>query len=250
MQAHVSLIKGGEGSGNFGHGGRPGQVGGSSEAASLPSSGAISSLADASAYYAEHLRGVWTLVIKRKAGLRRVAVDFRENEDHAYTKTIDGKRVFWPDRARRMSAIIDVLSQPRVILENGSRDLFVERAGADGLHDVVVLEWKDATRNYRFRSFHQWARDEFLRLSGPTASGGYRNAKVRGHPVEKGEAPIRKSVGASGGEHSDCSESPPAFPNLHRTTLAGSFELGEAHSGIGWPAGGSLRRDRRPVNGY
>jgi len=57
---------------------------------------------------------------------------------------------------------------------------------------------------------------------------------MRGVPVQKDETPIRKSVGVALGEHSSF-ESPPKFTNLHRASLADSFEFGEALAGIGWP---------------
>lgn len=199
----------------------------------LPPSSGIGSLAEAKTYYQKHLRGVWTLVINRKAGPRNVKVDLRENEEHAYTKNVNGQREFWPERAKKMSAIIQTMAHPGVVLENGNRDLFVERASAGG-HEVVVLEWKEATKDYRFRSFHYWSEDEYRKLIAPTERGGYKRAKLRGITVQKDETPIRKSVGVPLGEHSGF-ESPPNFPNLHRTSLAGSFELGGAHAGIGWP---------------
>lgn len=199
----------------------------------LPPSDGIKTLSEAKSYYAAHLRGVWTLVINRKAGLRKVKIDLRENEEHAYTKTVDGQRVFWPERARKMSAILNTLAHPGVVLENGDRDLFVERASAGG-HEVVVLVWNEGTRDYRFRSFHYWSREEYRRLTASTEQGGYRLAKLRGVAVQKDETPVRKSAGVALGEHSGF-ESPPNFPNLHRASLAGSFELGGAHTGIGWP---------------
>lgn len=203
-----------------------------------PPSDGVKTLSEAKAYYAANLRGVWTLVINRKAGLRRVKIDLRENEDHAYTKTVNGQRVFWPERAHKMSAIINTLAHPGVVLENGDRDLFVERAGAGG-HEVVVLAWKEDTKDYRFRSFHYWSNKEYRRLIASTDKGGYRRAKLRGVVVQKDETPVRKSAGVALGEHSDF-ESSPNFPNLHRTSLAGSFELGGAHTGIGWPADASI----------
>jgi hypothetical protein len=204
----------------------------------LPPSEGISTLAEAKDYYRKHIYGVWTVVINRKAGLRKVKIDLRQNEEHAYTKKVDGVRVFWLDRARKMSAIINTLAHPGVVLENGGKDLFVERVGG-GEHDVVVLDWKEHTKDYKLRSFHYWPHKEYAEKTASTENGGYKRAPMRGTPVKKDETPIRKSVGVALGEHSDI-ESPPTFPNLHRASLAGSCELGGAHTGIGWPTDGSI----------
>jgi len=205
----------------------------------LPPSSHIQSLSEAKQYYADHIAGNWSIVIKRKGGLRRVRVNMNDNQWHAYTKTVNEKRVFWPERAQRMSAIIDTLANPGVVLENGSRDLFIERV-VHGDHDVVVLEWRPDEKEYRFRSYHYWPHDEFKRLTAPSDKGGYRPAKMRGIEVKKVESPIRKSVGASF-ESSLQTDDSTMFTNLHCTPLAGSFELGGAHTGIGWPQDDTIR---------
>jgi hypothetical protein len=188
----------------------------------LPSSDGISSLAGAEKYYQANLAGIWDMTIHRKAGDRKVKVNFNQNKDHAYTKDIDGVRVFEPARAKRMCMIFEAIVHPGVVLENGSRDLFVERVAKNGDHDVVVLEWHDGAKEYRFRSSHYWSHEEFNFHTGPTNGGGYSRAALRGKPGQKVETPTRlsKSSGV-----------PATFPNLHLTTLEGSFELGATPTG-------------------
>lgn len=197
----------------------------------LPSSSGISSLKDAEKYYQDNLAGIWELTIHRKAGDRKVKVNFNENQDHAYTKEVDGHRVFWPERAKRMCMIFETIVHPGIVLENGNRDLFVERVANNGDHDVVVLEWKPDAKEYRFRSSHYWGHEEFKLKTKPTDKGGYRAAQMRGKPDQKIETPkqLVKSSGVSS-----------TFSNLHLTTLEGSCELGAAPEGSCWQPDASI----------
>lgn len=191
---------------------------------SLPSSSSISSLDEAKKYYADHIAGVWSLTIKRKAGIYHVRVNFNENAEHAYTKTdsATGRREFEAVRARLMQHIIDVVARPTVVLENGNRDIFVDKV-IGGNHFSVVLEWKDAAKEYRFRSAHYWGKKEF-----DANAARYGRPAPRGAKVQKVETPERliKSSGASS-----------TFPSLRVTSLDDSFESGGAPSEDGscWP---------------
>ncbi|HLF96264.1 MAG TPA: hypothetical protein VI457_03895 [Methylococcaceae bacterium] len=196
----------------------------------LPPSDWIKTRADAEKYYKQHISGIWSLVISRKGGLRRVRVNMRDNDWHAYTKEVGGRRVFWPERARRLSAILDNIVNPGIVLMNGDKDLFVEKVRS-GDHDVVVLQWEAGKQEYRFRSHHYWPHDEFKRRTADTRRGGYALAPLRGKPASKNATPeqLEKSSGV-----------PAAFPVLHLTRSEDSCEYGDAHAGSGWRLDGSM----------
>ena len=220
------MIKGGDGSGNFGHKGRPGEVGGSAHAegndVSFPSSAHVSSLDEAKKYFDDHLAGVWSIVTKRKAGMFEIKVNLKENEEHAYSKDFggDGERGFHVERARHMDKLIPAIANPGIILQNGNRDLFVARKFGDDVY-AVVLEWRQSEREYRFRSAHIWSKDELNKNIGK-----YGRPPVRGVRVKNYKTPERlnKAAGAL-----------LAFTNLPRYAHPSGLGQAPADGGIHWP---------------
>jgi len=142
----ILFLKGGSGSGNHGHGGRPGQVGGSAKAP--PSSSAeINSLSDAEAYWSKHFNTGSAIPIDCKYGKRRYhfAVTFQRN--HAYTKdslsvAADQYRSFDIDRAQSMDRIFEVLRNPHVVTwsKTPGNKVFDRTLNVDSQHGRVVLE--------------------------------------------------------------------------------------------------------------
>jgi hypothetical protein len=201
LNARPLLIRKANGSGNPNHDPKTGEF---AHVGGLPSSASISTLAEAQRYYREHIHGVWSLTIKRKAGIFRVRVDFTHNANHAYAKDVgDQLRAFEPKRARLMQHIIGAITNPSKILMNGNRDLFVEKRIA-GNHYVVVLEWRPDSREYRFLSAHYWGEAEFN-----DNKARYGLPPARGAKVQKIEPPKRLGKSFIGGST--------AFPSLRGT---------------------------------
>ncbi|MFZ4504489.1 MAG: phage portal protein, partial [Methylovulum sp.] len=156
--------------------------------------GSIDTLQAAEHYYQDHLAGVWRLTIQRKAGNFDVNVNFNENQDHAYTKTNKetGLREFDLVRAKFMPQMLGTITEPEVILQNGNRDLFIEKQ-LDNIHYAVVLEWKDSAKEYRFRSAHCWNKAEYdnhLKKYNRPASHGKKTTQ------KKAPERLSKSSGA------------------------------------------------------
>jgi Phage portal protein len=154
-----------------GHKGRPGHQGGSQAKSSadveddysahLPDSSKINTLEEADKYFKDNIEGNWAITIKRKAGFFDVNVNFKQNQEHAYTRKNQstGKRDFEVKRASRMQYIVDCIAKPDTILGNGSRDLFLEK-NINGINYAVVLDWFGSKKEYRFRSAHCWSKEE------------------------------------------------------------------------------------------
>lgn len=193
----------------------------------LPPSAGLDSLEAAQRYYRDHVAGAWTLVINRKAGQYRVRVNFNENAEHAYTKDHEktGRREFEPGRAKLMQYILATIAGPDKVLQNGNRDLFIEKI-VDGIHYAVVLEWKPRQGEYAFRSAHYWNKAEFDRNKG-----NYSLPPARGTKVEKGETPIRKAwTGVSDSTFTVCDPSRIGPASIHAITGETSAKPGRAPS--------------------
>lgn len=224
------------------HAGRPGQKGGSAPkeaGAELPSSEVINTLPEAKQYYRDHVAGIWQVTIKRKAGNFSAKINLNDNKDHAYTKTnaITGNREFDAKRARLMQHLLSAVTAPDVILQNGSRDLFVEKHIED-LHYAVVLEWKEGANEYRFRSAHYWDKAEYNKNVSR-----YQRPVTRGKKTDKNTPPKRliKSLGEATTfprlRDSIANMQSPLEHNCKSSaSLVNSLEPGDApdNSGIGW----------------
>jgi len=187
-----------------GHKGRPGHQGGSQAKSStdsdedysahLPDSSKISSLEEAEKYFKDNIEGNWAITIKRKAGLFDVKVNFKQNQDHAYTKKNNetNKREFEVKRASMMQYMVDCIADPDAILENSDRELFVEK-NINGVNYAVVLNWSEKEKEYRFKSAHYWSKEEF-----DANYKAYRLPAPRGKKSTNNKAPekLSKSLGA------------------------------------------------------
>jgi len=205
----------------------------------LPSSESISTLQEATHYYQNHIAGIWQVTIQRKAGNFSAKLNLNDNKDHAYTKTNEatGLREFDVKRARLMQHLFNAITKPDVILQNGSRDLFIEKQ-IDGLHYAVVLEWKESANEYRFRSAHPWSKEEFNNNLKT-----YNRPLTRGKKTDKNISPKRlsKSLGETTTfshlrDSTALLQSPPKHNCTSDASLVNSLEPGDAPvlSGIGW----------------
>ena len=187
-----------------GHKGRPGHQGGSQGelsadaggdySAHLPDSSKINTLEEAEKYFKDNIEGDWAITIKRKAGLFDAKVNFKQNQDHAYTKKNNetNKREFEVKRASMMQYMVDCIADPDAILENGDREIFVEK-NIYGVNYVVILSWFEKEKEYRFRSAHYWSNREF-----DENRKYYKMPAPKGRKSTKNKAPERlnKSLGA------------------------------------------------------
>lgn len=223
------LVKGGQGSGHFGHKGRKGQVGGSAPRQfadiNLPDSSYISTPEEAREYFAKHLKGVHNLIVHRKSGAFKVEVDMTVNGSHAYTKDPvkaetkgkkQGQRVFDAERARLMGDIFRIISYPTRIYEDRQNDLFLARKTAEGVQ-AVVLEWRKD--HYEFRSSHHWNVDHF---KGKVPF--LKPAPVRGKKLEEAPESTSPSDGMSKATPNAIPEHLPAY----ETHPLNTFEKGPA----------------------
>lgn len=153
------FAKGGPGSGDHGHHGRPDQVGGSAPSAPA-ASGAIATAAQARAYWRAHFVGTRAFVSQAKAGPQTISVTFPDDNHHAWSRGAEpgeqahaydreaarhGPRTLDLDRATRMDLIREAIERPfRVVDENRLRDVFIGPRLPDGRSYVVWLQRREA----------------------------------------------------------------------------------------------------------
>jgi hypothetical protein len=147
-------VKGGSGSGWFGP----------PKGTHLPSSEHIESEEQAKAYWHEHFGDkVFELTVYSKNYEINISAHFNPDNDHAYTETVHGQRVFSPNRARRMDGIFRVVAHPNYILTDRGAELFLEREEG-GTHYCVVLKYRESRKRYEFASAYTYTSQEFQEL--------------------------------------------------------------------------------------
>ncbi len=151
--SNPSLLKGGEGSGNHGHEGRKGKVGGSAPTIVLSEpSGNIQNLDEAQTYYRKHLAGkAFDLTVNRPSGQSKIRLIIDADNTHPYTHEAKNKesvdvlpdRAFDLRRARLLDKILPLIQRPFVLLGKNGRKLYISTnlSGAAGAgHYLVVLQ--------------------------------------------------------------------------------------------------------------
>jgi superfamily II DNA or RNA helicase len=205
------FAKGGPGSGNHGHGGRPGKIGGSGPGVERladdylpPSSANVTTAEEARAYWKANLQGR-TIEMGAKAGGREFTFKVHLGEgSHGWTRGSDkdaprpdgpveardgGDRWFDPERARRLDLIIPTLLRPYKLVEGSEgSSLYVYYKPVDGRgRYVVALKPIDGTQDqeWRFASahIHEGSRGDAVLKRRPVGKGMLRKAES---PAEAG----------------------------------------------------------------
>ena len=200
----VLFFKGGEGSGNHGHGGRPGKVGGSAPHEAPSSSADISSLDQAHAYWKKHFETGSPHHVDCKYGKRRYQFSVTFQRNHAYTSdsmqvSVDDYRSFDIDRAQTMDRIWDVLRHPHVVTDSrASRaKVFDREIVVSSQYGRVVLEpvpsEEDLANNrvshFNFVSWHAIGRHRY-----ETAAEEARRAHTTPASLKKSEPERNKAI--------------------------------------------------------
>lgn len=195
----VLFLKGGRGSGNHGHRGRSGQVGGSAPTDGLPPSTHIKTIERARAYWREHFGGK-TLAVTIHSGGREIPIRarFGDGELHAFTRKARlgeepdaydderrkrGPRKFDQKRAKCLDKILSTISHPDARSVNYGADILFERV-IEGAHFLVAINWKDSAGVYEFDSSYHVTPAEKARLLRQ------RDRRKNNGPLQKGGGPF------------------------------------------------------------
>ncbi len=174
------IFKGGPGSGDHGHKGRPGQVGGSAPAdvPVLPSSAGITTKDQAQAYWNQHFADrTLSLNVKTKSGIFTASVTFKADSHHAWTKdadgappdvydrpkTKDGPRIYDPKRAVFMDRLLQTISRPWRVLAHHGDHLFLGARTSSSETYLVILKI-NTRQNYNFVSAYPKTNAELGRI--------------------------------------------------------------------------------------
>jgi hypothetical protein len=216
------LLKGGAGSGNRGHAGRPGHVGGStrkatapaSAAAPLPSSALIATADEARSYWIDNLGArTFTLNVKVKSGTYAVEVSFAAHNSHAWTRaaapgeapdTFDrmaagvGPRVFDLDRAVLMDRIISTIERPWRVLGQKGDNLFLGASLPRG--GVYTLALKvERPGICSFKSAYPRTAAEVNAITARDRS--VIPAGLKSTPLRKSRSPASEDAGVDADQH-------------------------------------------------
>lgn len=207
------FLKGGEGSGNHGHAGRPGMVGGSAPhttAPALPSSAGIASANEARDYWRSHFAGrTLTLHVRVKSGTYPVEVRFDDANTHMWTRSARpgeepdaydrpkgkaGPRVFDPQRAALMDRMFTTIERPWKVFGHGVSNIYLGTRLPSGGVYTVVLE-VDAPGRCTFASAYPRSKGEIgnlVRNGIPALPAGLK-------PMRKSETPADEGGGSNPG---------------------------------------------------
>ncbi len=219
----ILLLKGGPGSGNFGHTGRPGSVGGSAPSVDslpvslpvnhLPASAGIATAQQARLYWQQNLSGRPAQVTMRAGqGIYSVRVDFPADNAHAWTRkamageTADafdqparekGPRTFDAVRAQMMDRLVPTLAAPWKVLGQRGSDVLIQygRLPNGGAYTAALTI--KSVGHYEFASAYPRTKTEIDRLIREFRS--HPPAGLPGNTLAKSEAPPDGSGGACTG---------------------------------------------------
>ncbi|HET8550869.1 MAG TPA: helicase-related protein [Gammaproteobacteria bacterium] len=168
----VLLLKGGSGSGNRGHAGRPGKVGGSAPARIPQSSADIRNEMEAQRYFMRRFGGGRPMPVTVDYQGQKYPITVSFDSSHAYTaRALGGARKFEPERARTMDYIPVVLRHPDALTwsQNDPRNKqYDKKLSAEDEYGRVVLrpiptpeELADGySRHFEFVSWHPYSESE------------------------------------------------------------------------------------------
>ena len=177
MQTRILFfLKGGKGSGNYGHAGIRGIQGGSAHGLPHPHvSAAIQSEPQAIAYWKVKIAGKRWIKTDLPGDLAKIFVLFPRHATHAYTDHVldaQGNRTkvrqFSLVRARKMDKIVAVIQAPAIALQHGDGHLFLERVER-GHHYGIVLK-KQQNGEYVFTSAYDFTLEDVAKRLSQSSS--------------------------------------------------------------------------------